>query len=191
MISAYRWKVIGGILAGIWSVILIIFSSATHHHTYFQDLIVSLSSYLAIGLLLVILYNYFESQNLKLKESENLYRQLFEQANDAILIVDNEGNIVNCNNVASNLIGYSRNQLLSKNLKEFIIPCPEQINQIENVDPQSCLLYTSHPETGDLFSSEHGPSGEQGWPVSYTHLDVYKRQAITLVILFPEKVALN
>jgi PAS domain S-box-containing protein len=137
MISAYRWKVIGGILAGIWSVILIIFSSATHHHTYFQDLIVSLSSYLAIGLLLVILYNYFESQNLKLKESENLYRQLFEQANDAILIVDNEGNIVNCNNVASNLIGYSRNQLLSKNLKEFIIPCPEQINQIENVDPQS------------------------------------------------------
>ena len=112
MISAYRWEVIGGILSSIWSVILVIFSSVTHHHTLLQDLIVSLSSYLVIGLMLVILYNYFESQNLKLKESENLYRQLFEQANDAILIVDNEGNIVNCNNVASNLIGYSRNQLM-------------------------------------------------------------------------------
>ena len=137
MISAYRWEVIGGILSSIWSVILVIFSSVTHHHTLLQDLIVSLSSYLVIGLMLVILYNYFESQNLKLKESENLYRQLFEQANDAILIVDNEGKIVNCNNVASNLIGYSRNQLMSKNLKEFIIPRPEQINQLENVDPQS------------------------------------------------------
>lgn len=136
MISAYRWKIVGGIISSIWSVILMVFSSVTHHHTFLQDLIVSLSSYLVIGLLLVILYNYFESQDLKLKESKTLYRQLFEQVNDVILIVDNEGKIVNCNNVACNLIGYSCNQLLSKNIKEFIVPRPEQMNQLENMDPQ-------------------------------------------------------
>jgi integral membrane sensor domain MASE1 len=38
MISAYRWEVIGGILSSIWSVILVIFSSVTHHHTLLQDL---------------------------------------------------------------------------------------------------------------------------------------------------------
>lgn len=48
-----------------------------------------------------------------LRESEDLYRQLFEAESDAIFLIDNEtGDILEANNAASVLYGYSREQLL-------------------------------------------------------------------------------
>ncbi len=48
-----------------------------------------------------------------LRESEELYRQLFEAESDAIFLIDNEtGDIIEANNAASTLYGYSREHLL-------------------------------------------------------------------------------
>ncbi|WP_159441191.1 PAS domain S-box protein [Desulfopila aestuarii] len=51
-----------------------------------------------------------------LRESERRFRQLFEQSNDAILIYDGEGTILDCNVRATELLGYPRQQLLALNV---------------------------------------------------------------------------
>ena len=48
-----------------------------------------------------------------LRKSEARYRTLFEQANDAILIEDAEGRIVNANLQACEMLGYDHGKLLS------------------------------------------------------------------------------
>ena len=50
----------------------------------------------------------------QLAESEQRYRMLFDNANDAILIVDQKLNIVDANPKGCELFGYSRSQLLKK-----------------------------------------------------------------------------
>ena len=50
------------------------------------------------------------------RESEELYRQLFELESDAIVLVDREsGQLLAANQAASSLYGYSREELLSMN----------------------------------------------------------------------------
>ncbi len=50
-----------------------------------------------------------------LRESQARYRQLFELESDAILLIDNEtGRILEANSAASELYGYSREELLTK-----------------------------------------------------------------------------
>ncbi|GIK40069.1 MAG: hypothetical protein BroJett011_39020 [Chloroflexota bacterium] len=50
-----------------------------------------------------------------LRESEERYRQLFELESDTILLIDNEtGRILEANSAASELYGYSREELLTK-----------------------------------------------------------------------------
>jgi two-component system, cell cycle sensor histidine kinase and response regulator CckA len=51
-----------------------------------------------------------------LRESEELYRHLFEVESDALVLVDNEsGSILAANAAAARLYGYTREELLSKN----------------------------------------------------------------------------
>ena len=51
-----------------------------------------------------------------LRESEELYRHLFEVESDALVLVDNEsGRILAANAAAARLYGYNREELLSKN----------------------------------------------------------------------------
>jgi PAS domain S-box-containing protein len=52
--------------------------------------------------------------------SEEKYRQLFENANDAIWLQDMDGNLVAVNDAAVKLIGYSREELCHKNVKSLL-----------------------------------------------------------------------
>jgi PAS domain S-box-containing protein len=56
------------------------------------------------------------------RESEEKYRDLFENANDAIFIVDADQNYVDVNKKAVELFGYSREELLSMNILDVIPP---------------------------------------------------------------------
>ncbi len=53
-----------------------------------------------------------------LKESEQKYRSLINQAGDAILLTDKSGNILLVNNKACELLGYKYDELLKLNVKE-------------------------------------------------------------------------
>jgi PAS domain S-box-containing protein/putative nucleotidyltransferase with HDIG domain len=57
-----------------------------------------------------------------LTESKNRYRSLFEQATDAIFLVDAEGRIREANPAACAMLGYACEELLAKNLRELIPP---------------------------------------------------------------------
>ena len=56
----------------------------------------------------------------ELRTSEERYRQLFENAHDAIWIHDLEGNFITVNRAAEKMTGYSAEELLKMNVKSFL-----------------------------------------------------------------------
>ena len=56
----------------------------------------------------------------RLRLTEQNYRELFENASDAIWVQDMEGNIVDANKACEKLSGFTHRELLRKNVKEFI-----------------------------------------------------------------------
>jgi len=59
-------------------------------------------------------------KNKKLEESEVKFRAITESANDAIVLVNNNEEIVLWNNAAKNIFGYSEDEVLHKNLHDIL-----------------------------------------------------------------------
>lgn len=58
----------------------------------------------------------------QLIESEEKYRDLFENASDLIQSIDHNGNIIYVNNAWKKALGYSTKEIISKNIFDFIHP---------------------------------------------------------------------
>ena len=56
----------------------------------------------------------------ELKESEERYRSLVEQASDGILVGDFQGNIIEVNSALCSMFGYTREKVLSKKMNFFL-----------------------------------------------------------------------
>ncbi|MGI8787377.1 MAG: sensor domain-containing protein [Pyrinomonadaceae bacterium] len=57
-----------------------------------------------------------------LKESEERYRDLFENANDLIYVHDLEGNYISANRTAERVFGYTLEEALKMNIKQVVVP---------------------------------------------------------------------
>ncbi len=57
-----------------------------------------------------------------LKESEKRYRELFDNANDMVYAHDLNGNFTSVNRSASEILGYTRDELLSMNISRIVAP---------------------------------------------------------------------
>lgn len=55
-----------------------------------------------------------------LRESEERYRELFENANDIVFTLDLDGNVTSINSAVERLTGFSRAELLSMNMRQFL-----------------------------------------------------------------------
>ena len=55
-----------------------------------------------------------------LRESEERYRELFENARDAIYVHDLEGNYIRVNRATETLTGYERDEIVGRNFVEFV-----------------------------------------------------------------------
>jgi PAS domain S-box-containing protein len=64
---------------------------------------------------------YKESEE-QLKINEKKYRSLFEQASDAILIIDGQGGLIDVNTTVCSMFGYSKDELLQLNVANLIDP---------------------------------------------------------------------
>ncbi len=72
----------------------------------------------------------------KIVESEKRYRELIEQASDAIIITTVDGNYVEVNSSACKLLGYSKEEFLSMNASKVVTTVTnitELRNKIENI----------------------------------------------------------
>jgi PAS domain S-box-containing protein len=57
-----------------------------------------------------------------LRESEERFRTLFEESNDGIFILDMAGNVMDVNRHAYETLGYTREQMLSMHVAQFVAP---------------------------------------------------------------------
>lgn len=65
-----------------------------------------------------------------LRESEERYRELFENARDAMYVHDLQGTYSSINHAAEKLSGYSREEIIGHNFSEFV--AQEHINNVRN-----------------------------------------------------------
>jgi PAS domain S-box-containing protein len=65
-----------------------------------------------------------------LRESEERYRELFENARDAMYVHDLDGTYISVNHAAEELSGYSREEIVGHSFTEFI--ATEHIKQVRN-----------------------------------------------------------
>jgi PAS domain S-box-containing protein len=95
-----------------------------------------------------------------LRESEERYRQLFEAESDAIFLIDNEdGRILEVNNAASAMYGYSREELLTKRNVDLSVE-PEDTQRVTQETPAIVDRVVTIPlrfhrkKDGTIFSVE-------------------------------------
>lgn len=71
----------------------------------------------------------------ELKQSEERYRAVVEQSADGISIGDLDGNVLSMNEAGLSIIGYTSEEVIGKNIRQFIVPedlerRPLQMNQV-------------------------------------------------------------
>ena len=118
----------------------------------FRLIIVAVIVFLIFGLSWILLLFYDNKQNLislkKIQDYELKYSQLVEQASDGIIVFDKDFNLVEANSFACHELGYSKQELLKKNLTEIIDPVhlsrnPIMLNELlagETIHSERILL---------------------------------------------------
>jgi len=77
-----------------------------------------------------------------LRESEERYRELFENARDAIYVHDLEGTYIRINRAAERLSGFSREEIIGHNFMEFVAP-----DHLRHVRESFCSKLAKEGET--------------------------------------------
>lgn len=91
------------------------------------------------------------------KHSSFIYREIFKNAADGILVVDSKGRIIDANKAYSQMTGYTLRELLSIRLADLRIDSPEKIRQeMEEVQRMGYMHLTAmlRKKDGSLFSVE-------------------------------------
>lgn len=86
-----------------------------------------------------------QAQPLPSPLSDELLRELFEFAPDAMLIVDRAGQIINCNEQAETMFGYRRSELLGQSIEALI---PERLRDQYAHHRENYLAAPSRRSTG-------------------------------------------
>jgi two-component system sensor histidine kinase DegS len=86
------------------------------------DTLIAIGSQIGVAIENAHLYQQERETTEQLRVSEERYRHLFENAHDAILVHNMEGDIISVNMAASRLTGYEINELLDMNINALLTP---------------------------------------------------------------------
>ncbi len=114
----------------IWFVFLMII--------IFSMFVVWFYSYYSNKILTTKLKSLVDEKTLQLEESERRYRQMVENTNAVMIIVDpSDYQIIHCNQAAIDYFGFNQKEIYDKNLKDLFISTKEKENyQILSIDKQ-------------------------------------------------------
>jgi two-component system, sporulation sensor kinase E len=73
----------------------------------------------------------------QLQKSEEKYRQLIDQASDAIYVLGHEGYFIDVNQSMCDMIGYTRAELLQMNVAEIIDPEQLKVDPLKYIPPSA------------------------------------------------------
>jgi len=90
----------------------------------------------------------------KLEESEKRYRAITELSFDAIFELNLDGTINNCNQRASKLFGYSKQELLGMPIKELTAWDKKDLVNEDNAIGEKTIDHTSRRKDGSRFPTE-------------------------------------
>jgi PAS domain S-box-containing protein len=106
-----------------------------------------------------------------LRESEERYRELFENARDAIYVHDLEGRYISVNHAAEALSGYTRDEILGRHFAEFV--AQEHIGQV-----RACLLAKLESEGETTYEVEVIAKDGRRVPVEVSSRAIYENGTI-------------
>ncbi len=86
------------------------------------DTLIAIGNQIGIAIENAHLYQQERDTAERLRTSEERYRELFENAHDAILVHKLDGDIISVNTAAARLTGYSVNELLTMNINALLTP---------------------------------------------------------------------
>jgi len=75
-----------------------------------------------------------------LRESEERYRTLIEQASDGIFLADNEGRYIEVNSAGCRLLGYTREEILQKTIRDLTMVAPAQPLRLDEIRQGKTIL---------------------------------------------------
>ena len=130
----------------------------------------------------------------ELRTSEERYRQIFENAHDAIWLHDLEGNIIAANRASTTMTGYSVEELSGKNVGEFLAEdklslartIRRKLLESESVEPIYEQHITKKDGSESILALTTGLIKQDGRPVAFLNIarDVTEERRLQEDLLF-------
>ena len=146
-----------------------------------------------------IRYSLERSNFLKeLKSREAKYRNLFENSKDAVFITDNDLNFSEVNDAAVQLLGYSENELVGRNLRDFIAEHRlngklKKLSDGRDIEDNEIKIINNSNETRDCLLSlaSQRQADDETFVVHGIIHDITKIKKAEMANLQAEKLAAN
>ncbi|MBD66320.1 MAG: hypothetical protein CME62_14005 [Halobacteriovoraceae bacterium] len=100
----------------------------------------------------------------QIKHEKELYQNIMESASDGIHILDRAGNVIHCSYSFANLLGYTREEALKLNVKDWdeTIPVEQMVPVIASVIENPKTFETIHKKKdGSVFHAQINAKGIQ------------------------------
>ncbi len=152
-------------------------SGITDALDFLEDYVLVLLPPLWVSFLYALVHEGIERD---LRENERKYRTLLEEATDGIAIADAQGNYVEVNSKACEMMGYTRQELLRLNMKDLIPADNLAANPIHFDDMLSGrTVVTRRPlrrKDGSIFWAETGAKRIEGGQIFSITRDITERR---------------
>ena len=134
----------------------------------------------------------------ELKARESKYRTLFESSKDAVFIADDQLNLSEVNDAAVQLLGYSEDELVGRNLREFISEHHlngklKPLNEKSNIEDNEIKIINNNNETRECLLSlaPQRQADDETFMIHGIIHDITKIKKAEIANLQAEKLAAN